>query len=86
MGVGSIVTFDKHRGFFGDDAKAFEAALDPLSGLWTVKEASASRDAEIHEMNKHGFNGRQIAHKLGVNPSTVSRALKRMNGSVHADD
>lgn len=86
QGARFIVTFDKHRGFFGDDAKAFEAALDPLSGLWTVKEATASRDAEIREMKEHGFSGRQIARELGVNASTVSRALKRMNGGAHADD
>ncbi|MGE0742740.1 MAG: AAA family ATPase [Hyphomonadaceae bacterium] len=86
QGARFIVTFDKHRGFFGDDAKAFEAALDPLSGLWTVKEATASRDAEIREMNERGFSGAQIGRELGVNRSTVSRALKRMNGGAHADD
>lgn len=86
QGARFIVAFDKHRGFFGDDAKAFEAALDPNSGLWTVKEATASRDAEIREMKEHGFSGRQIARELGVNASTVSRALKRMNGGAHADN
>lgn len=86
QGARFIVTFDKHRGFFGDDAKAFEAALDPNSGLWTVKEATASRDAEIREMKKQGFSLRDIGRELGVNASTVSRALRRMNGGAHADD
>lgn len=86
QGARFIVTFDKHRGFFGDDAKAFEAALDPLSGLWTVKEATASRDAEIREMKEQGFSLRDIGSELGINASTVSRALKRMNGGDHADD
>jgi len=86
QGARFIVTFDKHRGFFGDDAKAFEAALDPLSGLWTVTEATASRDAEIREMKEQGFSLRDIGQELGVNASTVSRALKRMNGGSHAAD
>lgn len=86
QGARFIVTFGKHRGFFGDDAKAFEAALDPASGLWTVKEATASRDAEIRDMKEQGLSLRDIGCELGVNASTVSRALKRMNGGAHADD
>lgn len=86
QGARFIVTFDKHRGFFGDDAKAFEAALDPLSGSWTVKEATASRDAEIRAMKEQGFSLRAIGSELGVNASTILRDLKRMNGGAHADD
>jgi hypothetical protein len=86
QGARFIVTFDKHRGFFGDDAKTFEAALDPHTGVWSTKAATASRDAVICEMKEQGLSGREIARELGVNASTVSRTLKRRKGGARADD
>ncbi|MEQ1706879.1 MAG: AAA family ATPase [Terricaulis sp.] len=86
QGARFVVTFDKARSFTGDDAKPFEAALNPLTGAWSMTEATAARDANIREMKQQGFSGRQIARELGVNASTISRALKRTNGSAHADD
>ncbi len=86
QGARFLVKFDKARGFSGDDARPFEAALDSHTGLWTMTEATPSRDAEIREMKEQGFSLRDIGRELGVNASTVSRALKRLNGGAHADD
>jgi len=82
QGARFIVTFDKARGFTGEAAESFEAALDPYSGEWTVKAATAARDAEMREMREMGFSVREIARELGVGNATVQRALKRPNGSA----
>lgn len=85
QGARFIVTFDKARGFAGADAETFEAALDAQTGVWRVKAVTASRDAEIREMKEQGFSVRDIAKELGIGNATVQRALKRPNGSAHAE-
>ncbi len=80
QGARFIVQFDKARGFTGTDAEPFEAALDPHTGLWSVKAVTESRDAQIRELTEMGFSIREIEKELGVSKSAVGRAVKRLNG------
>lgn len=82
QGARFIVQFDKARGFTGDAAESFEAALDPHTGLWTVKSITNDRDVTIREMKAGGCSVRDIAKELSVGVATVHRALRRSNGSA----
>jgi len=83
QGARFIVEFDKARGFTGDAAEAFEAALDPGTGLWSMKPATESRDAQIRELKEQGLSNRDIAKETGISKSTVNRVLQRQNGAVN---
>jgi hypothetical protein len=83
QGARFIAQFDKARGFTGADAEPFEAALDPRTGLWSVKAVTETRDAQIRELKALGYSNREIAEELGVGKSTVNRVLNRLNGSAN---
>lgn len=72
------VTFEKARGFAGKDADTFEAALDPVTGVWSMRDLENVRETRIVELTRDGLNGSEIAKELNVNKSTVSRTLKRL--------
>ncbi len=84
QGARFIVQYDKSRGFTGADAAPFEAALDPHTGLWSVKSVCDTRDSEIRELKAAGLSQRQIAKELSVGVATVNRVLnkpvQRLNG------
>ncbi len=82
QGARFIVQFDKARGFTGDDAESFEAALDPHTGLWSVKSVTNERDTAIREMKASGHSVRDIAKELGIGNATVHRALNPPNGNA----
>lgn len=77
-GARFVVTYEKSRGFAGKDAEAFEASLDMESGMWTTRDLEDVRDLRIIELDRDGLTGTEIAKELGVNKSTVSRAMKRL--------
>ncbi len=83
QGARFIVQFDKARGFTGEDAEPFEAALDPGTGQWSMKGVTECRDAQIRELKSAGYSDREIAEELGVGKSTVNRVLKRLNGAAN---
>lgn len=85
QGARFVIQFDKARGFAGSDAESFEAALDAVSGEWTIKGVTGARDTEIREMRAQGFSMGDIAEELGIGKTTVSRVLNRGNGTAHAD-
>jgi KaiC/GvpD/RAD55 family RecA-like ATPase len=78
QGARFVVSFEKARGFTGTDANPFEAALDPVTGAWSVREIEDLRADRIIELTRDGLKGAEIAREIGVNRSTVSRQVKRL--------
>jgi len=72
------VHFEKGRELFGDDAKPFEAQMNDDNGqqVWKTRPIEESNAEKIIEMKNLGLQPYEIAEELGVNKSTVSRALK----------
>jgi KaiC/GvpD/RAD55 family RecA-like ATPase len=74
------VHFEKARHLHGDAAKPFEAWLqtDPSGRQsWTMKSLDESLQERIVALAKDGLTQKEIAEELGVNKSTVSRALAK---------
>ena len=69
------VHFEKARGFTGDDAEAFEAAL--VDGAWTVKSLSDEKAAQVLSLKSEGMTQRDIAKETGLSLSKVNRVIKR---------
>ena len=69
------VHFTKSRGFFGEDAKAFEAWLQ--DGRWTIGEISNDDSIEaLRAMQEKGLSLRDIGARVGVSKDKVRRKLK----------
>jgi hypothetical protein len=74
------VHFEKARGLYGDDTAPFEARLSTDtygSQVWTtraVEDTTLDRVIELHQL---GLTQGEIAQEIGVNRSTVWRALKK---------
>ncbi len=75
-GARFVVTFDKARGFYGDEAAPFEAALDAHTGAWTRKPIADRLTLEIRELAASGMSQRDIARELNCGVGTVNRHLK----------
>lgn len=68
------VHFEKNRGFYGDDAKPFEANL--VDEQWQLTEIKTGDDVETLVNLRHsGMSIRDIAERTGVPKSTVARKL-----------
>lgn len=77
-GARFVVEFQKDRHRSG--ATPFEAKLDTGphgEQIWTTRTVEASRMEQIVELAELGLNIPDIATELGVNKSTVSRALRK---------
>lgn len=75
-GARFIVEFEKSRGFFGEDAKPFEAQLRTDkngSPCWTMKSLEESTFEKVASMLNDGMSQKDIATELAVDKSTVSR-------------
>lgn len=73
------VHFEKARGIQGKDVEPFEVALrtdEQGAQTWIMKDVEGRTLERVVELNKLGMNQREIAEELGVNKSTVCRALK----------
>ncbi len=70
--------FEKARHLIGDDAKPFCARLS--EGGWTTQPIQDERDQRILSLRRAGQTQTEIAAKLDVNKSTISRALQRLKG------
>ena len=79
------VHFEKSRGFHGDDAKPFEAALIHGDG-WTTRDLADADMARVMALTADGLSVRDIRDELGMSKSTVSRlqAKGRASGAVPA--
>jgi putative DNA primase/helicase len=69
------VYYEKSRGFFGDDARPFEAQL--MGDDWVVKELEDSLLGRVQELKAGGLTQREIAAEVGCSPAKVNRLLKQ---------
>lgn len=80
-GARFVVEFEKARYLRGDDTRSFEAQLgtDPHGRqVWTMRDLEDSTLDRAVALYRDGITTvRGIADELGVNPSTVSRALRK---------
>jgi len=76
------VVFEKARSLYGASVAPFEAKLsEHVSGVQVWERIAGGNDAEALEMlamEEQGLSQPQIAEKIGVHKSTVSRTLKRL--------
>lgn len=70
------VHFKKTRGFYGDDAKPFEAQRCE-NGTWTTKSLEESNYTKIVELFNDGLIPKEICVELGITKGTVSKNLKK---------
>lgn len=73
------VYYEKHRNFYGDDAKPFEASLslDGHKQIWKVKDLEDCQLQKVIELSSNGLKQRDIAIELGIGLGTVNRMLKK---------
>ena len=74
-GARFVVQFTKSRGFAGEEAAPFEAAL--RDGLWSTKALADVRTEQIIQLHQEGLSQRDIASELGCGLGTVNRTIKR---------
>lgn len=69
------VHFEKARGFFGDDAKPFEAKLEKPGGSieWTTRDVDDSKMAQVEALSEEGLTVREIGNELGISKSAAQR-------------
>jgi hypothetical protein len=76
------VDYEKARGFYGDEARSFEAQMTSgPSGeaIWTVTDSEASAKSRARDLLAQGMSIRDVADEVGISRSAVHR-LK--NGTV----
>jgi len=74
------VHYEKHRGFYGDDAKPFEAKLttDPDGKqYWTLKNLEDSLTERVAKLLNEGIPQSEIHDMIGVAKGTVSKHKKK---------
>lgn len=73
------IHFEKSRGFMGEEAESFEAQLVNQNEMqeWILRPLAESSYDQVINLNKQGFKQKEIAEKLDINKSNVSRHLKR---------
>jgi Helix-turn-helix domain len=75
-----IVSFEKARGFHGNDAIPFEASLivnDKNQSRWATRTLEESTYEKVIGMLNDGMNQAEIASELDIHKSTVSRHASR---------
>ncbi|SHM18693.1 AAA family ATPase [Rhodanobacter sp. OK091] len=74
------VHFEKARALYGQDVSPFEAALTTLpdgNQTWATRAVSDASEEQMIELAGLGLSTREIGGELGVNHSTVVRALNK---------
>jgi len=74
------VHYEKHRGFYGDDAKAFEAQLiknQDGQHTWAMKDLDESLTERVAALLNDGIPQKEIADLLKVTPGAVSKCKKK---------
>lgn len=79
QGARFIVKYEKTRGFYGDDAKPFEAHLIKHNGktCWQINAIEDSTFNKVCILFNEGLTPKDIEIELDINKSTISRHLKR---------
>ena len=88
------VVLEKARGFYGDDAQAFEARYEERDGavVWARTEIADSDLLRVADVLRDGLSIRETAQELGISRSKVDRLKKRadakglLSGREAADD
>jgi len=78
-GANFQIHFDKSRGFYGADAAPMEVRMvtdDQGCEKWERSTSLDSTYEKIVELAMQGIKQVEIAEKLGVNKSTVSKYMK----------
>jgi lambda repressor-like predicted transcriptional regulator len=73
------VHFEKNRGFHGDDAEPFEAAL--WAGGWTMRDLADADGARVAVLPAEGMSVREIARETGLSKSAVNRLQQKAKES-----
>ncbi len=74
------VHFEKTRGFMGSEAESFEAQLTTTChGLhtWITRSITGSSYDQVINLANNGLKQKEIAEKLNIDKSNVSRYFKR---------
>jgi AAA domain/Homeodomain-like domain len=73
------IHFEKARGFYGDEAKPFEARYEirDAGALWTRTEIVDAERARVIAALKEGMSIREAAEELGIHRSKVERLRKK---------
>jgi putative DNA primase/helicase len=75
-GLRCVVEYEKSRGFYGEDARAFEVKMsEGPSGesVWTVTDPEASAKSRALTMLAEGGSVRDVAEEVGMSKSAVQR-------------
>lgn len=82
QGAAFEVHFEKNRSFMGEDAEALDVTLKQQQGrmIWDFRKVEASNYRKVVELAKEGVKQADIARELDLNPSTVSRHLRKAKG------
>lgn len=74
------VHFEKARGIYGDDTRAFEAALTSDSNgsqSWAIRTLEESVYDQVIELHKEGLNQAEIAQEVNRHKSRISRIINK---------
>lgn len=74
------IRFKKARGLYGEAVKEIEASLTPVAGgspSWVWREVAGATMDRVIELQADGMSAPEIASELGINRSTVYRAIKK---------
>ena len=74
------IHFEKSRGFYGDDAKSFEASLikdQSGNSTWVTNILKETTLEVVARLLNEGMSQENIAKKIKRNPSTISRHAKK---------
>jgi putative DNA primase/helicase len=78
QGARFIVTYEKARGLYGDDASSFEVslALRDNAASWNCRSLEDTVAADVAELKEAGKSFREIAAELGISKSAAQRAFQ----------
>lgn len=82
------VHFEKHRGFHGADAEAFEARYEERDGVatWTRTEIADVEIKRVADAMRDGMSLRDAAIELGITKSKVERLKAKAKAQGLLDD
>ena len=74
------VHFEKHRGFYGEDAESFEAKLEVRDNvaIWSMRNIEDVNLARVKALLDDELSVRDIADETGISKSTVQRLKKKI--------
>lgn len=74
------ITFDKSRGFHGEEAGGIEASLcegDDGNFIWESQELKLATFDRVVSLIQEGLTQTEVSNEMGVNKSTVSRHVRK---------